>query len=116
MRLPGRRSARWSVRRAPVAAFSAAVLAWGSPGVARALEDGREPIPRAAAPDQLAGQLVLRGGAEIVGPVGSLSEDVAVDDVAATGIGAFASVGLGLSRTTELVLSGGYAVLSDPAR
>src|SRR5690606_25629526 len=28
----------------------------------------------------------------------------------------FASVGLGISRTTEVVLSGGYAVLSDPSR
>jgi hypothetical protein len=108
----GRRLAR-TASIVPCALALALALA---PRAALALDDEREAVPRAAAPDQLGGQLVFRGGAELVAPLGSLSEDVAVDDVAATGVGASASVGLGISRTTELVVSGGYAVLSDPAR
>lgn len=110
MTAPGRRPAL------PLAVSTALALAATWSGTAFALDDEREGTPRAAAPDQLAGQLVLRAGAELVGPVGSISDDVAADDVSATGVGAFASIGLGISRHTELVLSGGYAMLGDPSR
>lgn len=110
MSVPGRRPAL------SIAASTVFLVTTAWSGSAFALDDEREGTPRAAAPDQLAGQLVLRAGAELVGPVGSISDEVAADDVAATGVGAFASVGLGLSRHTELVLAGGYAVLGDPSR
>lgn len=87
-----------------------------APGSALALDDEPEGTPRAAASDELADRLLIRAGAEIVGPVGTVATGLAADDVSATGLGASASVGLGLSRTTELSLAGGFAVLGDPAR
>ncbi len=83
---------------------------------AAALDDDREGTPRAAAPDELAGKLVVRAGAELVGPVGSASQEAAMDDVAGAGLGAAGSIGLGLSRHAELSLQGGYAKLSAASR
>lgn len=83
---------------------------------ASALDDDREGTPRAAAPDELAGKLIVRAGAELVGPVGSASHEAAMDDVAGVGLGAAGSVGLGLSRHTELSLQGGYAKLTAASR
>lgn len=94
---------------ASLAAFSLAGSAW-------ALDDELEGTPRAAAPDELAGKLVLKAAAEVVGPVGSAAYTAAMDDVAGTGIGAAGSVGLGLSRSTELSLRGGWAKLSAASR
>ncbi len=93
-----------------------ALAAWSAPSAALALDDEREGTPRTAAPDELSGRLIVRAGAEVVGPVGSVATGLAADDVSATGFGASASIGLGITRGAELSLAGGFAVLGGPAR
>ncbi len=100
----------------PLLASMAFSLASLVSSTALALDDDREGTPRSAAPDQLAGELLVRAGVEVVGPVGSIATDVAADDLTASGVGFGASLGLGVSRQAELVLSGGFATLQDPSR
>jgi len=108
-----RSTARLSTR---LAGFAAGVAAFSIGSVASALDDSLEGTPRAAAPDELAGKLILRAGAEIVGPVGSASSQAAVDDVAGSGFGAAGSVGIGIGRHAEVSVQGGWAKLGAASR
>jgi hypothetical protein len=80
------------------------------------LVDPHAGTPRAAAPDLLAGSILIKGRFSPVFPSGSMTVGVAAPDISGVGIEAGGSLGVGLSRYVSLAAVGGYGTLPATSR